>query len=69
MERTIFRMHILTLGIVLPNSANENRGNLVKFELRINKYCVGQTLKTIHCVFVNLSQALCHTLKFYLFST
>lgn len=39
----MFLRHLLVPGIELPDLANENTGNLIKFELQRNKYCMGRT--------------------------
>lgn len=37
----MFLRHLFVPGIELPDLANENTENLVKFELQRNKYCMG----------------------------
>lgn len=54
-------------GVGLPDLANENTGNLVKFELQINKYCMGQTYLKIFVVYLATLGSVLDTLKFYLF--
>lgn len=42
-KEAMFLRHLLVPGLELPDLANENTGNLVKFELQINKHSMGQT--------------------------
>lgn len=63
----MFFRYLLVPGVGLPDLANENTGNLVKFELQITKYCMGQTYFKIFVVYLATLGSVLDTLKFYLF--